>query len=105
LIESRGANEHSTLGKPIYASYRRLFELPPGDPERQLRRAVDAASAAGWAITETEPFRLGDHLSMGGRKRLATGNAQMGITVFPTGTPSDETHRPAMQILMNHYGS
>src|SRR5215218_4676172 len=98
LVKSRGENEHTTFGKPSYASYRRMFEIPRAEPERQLRQALDAASAAGWAITDSEPFRLLDHLSQGGHKRLPTGRRDLGITVFPTGTPSDKTHRPTMLI-------
>jgi hypothetical protein len=42
---------------------------------------------------------------MGGRKRLPTGRAEFGVTVFPHGTPSGRTDRPALLILLNHSGS
>ena len=105
LVESHGRNEGSTLGKPVYASYRRLFELPPGDPERQLRDAVDAAAAAGWQFTESKPFRVADSLSQAGRKRLPTGVAELTITVFPHGPPSGGTSQPALLVLLTHTGS
>jgi hypothetical protein len=106
VVESRGDNEHSTFGARVDASYRRLLELPRGDPERQLRQAVAAAAAAGWKIADGEPFRLQGSLSQGGRKRLATGDvAELDITVFPNGTPNGDVSGPAMLVRLGNVSS
>jgi hypothetical protein len=101
LIDSREQNEGSTLGKPVYPEYRRLFELPPGDRERQIQHAADAAAAAGWAVTADAPSRTTSgapvHLA---DKELAAGRADLAITLFPNGPPSGETHQAAMLIRM-----
>ena len=44
LIHSRESNEGSALGKPHLAEYTLMFELPPGDPEKQMQHAVNAGS-------------------------------------------------------------
>jgi hypothetical protein len=106
VIYSREQDKGSSLGKPVYASYERLFELPAGDPEQQLKHAVDAAAAAGWTIPESEPSRSGaGDLVQLGHKRLPTGDAALGFTVFPDGPPSGRTTRPALLILLRHRGS
>ena len=68
-----------------------------------LHGATDESSEKLRALTE--PFRSNGDLSMGGRKRLPTGRAEFGVTVFPHGTPSGRTDRPALLILLNHSGS
>ena len=53
----RGATVALVVGKPVCPKYTRLFELPPGDRERQIQDAADAAEAAGWASPEPADSR------------------------------------------------
>jgi len=102
LVYTRAEKEGTALGERVYASYRRLFELPSGNPEHQLRAAVKAATRDGWKITG-DPFRTGGTLSQAGEKRLASGHAEVGITVFPKGTPSGNARGPALLIVLRHF--
>jgi hypothetical protein len=47
LVDTESRNEGRSLGKPVPASYTRLFRLG-SDPARALEDARSAATAAGW---------------------------------------------------------
>ncbi len=64
LIRSTEQSEGtSLLGKPVQAEYTRLFALPAGDPKQQLRRALDAATAANWDTRKDLPLPERLHLN------------------------------------------
>ena len=45
------ADRETFLGKPVFAQFARVFELPAGaDPRREIDRALAAALAAGWQL-------------------------------------------------------
>ena len=47
------ADRENFLGKPVFAQYTRVFELPAGaDPRSEIDRALAAALAAGWQLDE-----------------------------------------------------
>ena len=106
LIDSHERNEGSTLGKPVYPEYSRLFELPPGDRRRQIQDAADAAATAGWTLTAAGPSGSIDgalvHLA---DKELAAGHGDLAITLFPHGPPSGKTHEPALLIRMRLFST
>jgi hypothetical protein len=103
LVDSDEQDEGSTLGKPVYAEYRRMFELRRGDPERQFEHAVDAAVAAGWVMLDAEPFHVDGAMAQSGNKRLPTGRASIAITVFPDGPPSGESRVPTLLLRLRHF--
>jgi hypothetical protein len=104
LIDSTERDAGSSLGKPIYPEYRRMFGLPQGDPERQLEHAAAAAAAVGWLMSEPEHSPVGGAIVSFGDKRLSTGRASAGITLFPNGPPSGETSEPTLLLRLRNFG-
>ena len=106
LIDSHERNEGSTLGKPVYPEYSRLFELPPGDRQRQIQAAADAAKTAGWTLAAAAPSGSIDgalvHLA---DKELAAGHGDLAITLFPHGPPSGKTHQAALLVRMRLFST
>ena len=100
LVNVREQDRGTTVGKPVYAKYSRMFAVPAGDPEQQLEQALAAARAAGWTVEDDDIFRLGDNLTQSGSKRLAIGPAWISVTVFPKRPPSGEPNGPAMLITI-----
>lgn len=105
LAKSSQQNEGSTFGKPTRARLSRLFTLPPGDPKRQLERAVAAARASGWKITAVDTNRSLGALVAIGDKELEGGRAQMSITVYVDDTLlRGEVKSPALKVSLEHLG-
>ena len=106
LIDSHEQNEGTTLGKPVYPEYRRLFELPPGDRQRQIQDAADAAATAGWKLTAAAPSGSIDRdLVQLADKELAAGHGDLTVTLFPHGPPSGKTHEAALLIRMRLFST
>jgi hypothetical protein len=79
-----------------------MYALPQGDPERQLEHA--AAAAAGWLMSDPERSPVGGAIVSFGDKRLSTGRARAGITLFPNGPPSGETAQPTLLLRLRNFG-
>ena len=99
LVDTDSQSEGTSLGKPVFARYTRMFELPPGTAEEALGHARAAALAAGWAeVASEEGVFAAD-------KTLPTGGGQLGITVFRDARilPRD-VRPPALQVNLRHRG-
>src|SRR5688500_2236974 len=102
LVDADEQNEGTTFGKPVAARYSRVFEVPAGEPERVLAEAVAAAGAGGWTMESSAEALLGDLVALGSRK-LATGQADLSLTLF-TGVrpvPGGFT-APALRVSLEH---
>jgi hypothetical protein len=99
LVETDSQSEGTSLGKPVFARYTRMFELPPNTAEEALGHARAAALAAGWA-----QVGVGDGV-FAADKTLATGGGHLGITVFRDARilPKD-VRPPALQVNLRHRG-
>jgi hypothetical protein len=99
LVETDSQDEGTSLGRPVFARYTRMFELPPGTAEEALGHARAAALAAGWAHVASEAGVFAAD------KTLATGGGHLGITVFRDARilPKD-VRPPALQVNLRHRG-
>jgi hypothetical protein len=100
LVDTNSQNEGTSLGKPVFARYTRLFELLPGTAGEALEQARVAAAAAGWAQVGSK------YGAFSADKTLATGAAHLDITVFPDPRilPKD-VRPPALQVNLRHGGT
>ncbi len=99
LVDTDSQNEGTSLGKPVFARYTRMFEVPPGSAATVLRHAQAAALAAGWKQVGS------DEGVVAADKMLATGGAHLGITVFRDQRilPKD-VRAPALLVNLRHRG-
>lgn len=105
LADTDEQNEGTTFGKPVAARYVRLFGLPSSDPEGALEDAIAAAEAAGWTVEGARRGSLGGIVGQG-TKRLSTGTAHLGLTLFLDATVlRDSVRPPALRISLEHLGS
>lgn len=100
LVLTNERDQGTSLGEPAAARYERLFDLPPGDPERQLQRAVEAAVAAGWTLDEGRGL---SGKTRSGVKRLRGGDVRMSVTLITDSvTLGDAVLPPALLISLRH---
>ena len=100
LIQTESQNEGTSLGKPVFARYSRLFEVR--SPARQLEQARTAATAAGWVL-EDPGFELGGSTSFIAAKRLATGGAELTVTLYTGARLLPRGVRPpALGVSLRH---
>ena len=100
LVDTDSQSEGTSLGKPVFARYTRMFELPPGTAEEALGHARAAALAAGWSEVGSDDDVLAAD------KPLPTGGAHLGITIFRDQRilPRD-VRPPALLVNLRHRGS
>jgi hypothetical protein len=100
LVDSKSENEGTSLGKPVSASYTRMFELGADAAAQALDHARAAALAAGWKLGEREPR------AFVAEKQLASGRAELVVSLFRDSLllPKDVTP-PALQISLRGLGS
>ena len=55
LVDTKSENAGTSLGKPVPASYTRMFELDADAATDALDHARAAAVAAGWKVGQREP--------------------------------------------------
>ena len=104
LVDRASQNEGSALGKPVSARVRRMFELAPGNADEALAHARAAATSAGWTLSA--PSQAFPNVLVGD-KRLPTGRAQLGVTVFLDSRllgDGAEVRPPALLISLRHLG-
>ena len=105
LVDTDEQNEGTTLGKPVRARYTRLFAVGGANPERVLDEAIAAAEAAGWTVEGGRRQGVGGLVGLGD-KRLATGRAQLGLTVFTDARVlRDGVSPPALKVSLEHLSS
>lgn len=99
LVDTDSQNEGTSLGKPVFARYTRMFELPPGTAEDALRHARAAALDAGWKEVGSK-----DDVFSADRT-LPTGGAHLGLTIFRDARILPEDVRPpALLVNLRHRG-
>ncbi len=99
LVDAKSENEGTSLGKPVSASYTRMFELGADAAAQALDHAGEAAVAAGWKIGEREPR------AFVAEKTLPSGRAELVVGLFRDSLllPKDVTP-PALQISLRGLG-
>jgi hypothetical protein len=102
LVDSEQVEEHTAFGKDVEAKLTRVFSLPAGNLGDHLDHALEAAGAAGWAVSKGPVIRMDNAFGQAATKRLRTGSAQMSLTVYPSGTPGGSVHGPALVITLRH---
>jgi hypothetical protein len=102
LVDTEQVEDHTSFGKAVEAKLTRVFSLPAGNLEARLERALEAAGAAGWAVSEGPVIRMDNAFGQAASKRLRTGSAQISLTVYPNGTPGGSVHGPALVITLRH---
>ena len=95
LFDAKSENEGTSLGKPVSASYTRMFELGAGAAADALDHAREAAVAAGWTVGQQEPR------AFVAEKTLPSGRAELVVGVFRDSLllPKD-VMPPALQISL-----
>jgi hypothetical protein len=108
LVDTREqkADRENFLGKPVFAQFTRVFELPAGaNPRREVDRALAAALAAGWQLNEGSRgvSESGGSLAVGLDKLLPTGETMSAnLTLYTHESsylPSNVTP-PALRISL-----
>lgn len=100
LVDSDSQNEGTSLGKPVSATYTRMFELSATVAAQALDHARAAAVAAGWKpVAQQEPG------SFVAGKQLPSGRAELAVSLFRDSLllPKDVTP-PALQISLRGLG-
>jgi hypothetical protein len=104
LVDTDSQNEGSSLGKPVFARYTRMFEIAPGTADRALEDAHAAAVSAGWVPLEATPSRAFPDVFVAD-KRLPSGGAHLGVTVFlDSRVLPDDVKPPALLVSLRHNG-
>ena len=100
LVDTKSQNEGMSLGKPVSASYTRMFELAGAAAAQALERAREAAVAAGWT-----PVGKPDVRGFVAGKRASSGPVELVVTLFRDSLllPTD-VKPPALQISLRHLG-
>jgi hypothetical protein len=102
LVDTDEQNEGTTFGKPVAARSVRLFAVSGASPERVLADALAAAEAAGWTLEQPQRSALGGLVAQGS-KRLPTGTARLGLTIFLDATVlPDDARPPALRVSLEH---
>ena len=98
LVDTDSQNDGMSLGKPVSASYTRIFELGAAGAAQALEHAREAAVTAGWT-TEGKPNVRGFVAG----KRESSGPVELGVTLFRDSLllPKD-VKPPALQITLRH---
>ena len=99
LVDTESRNEGRSLGKPVPASYTRLFRLD-SDPARAVEDARSAATAAGWQ-------QLGEATAemFVGSKRVPSG--RLALTLALVEDPnllSEGVEPPVLSVALRHLG-
>jgi hypothetical protein len=104
LVDTDSQNEGSSLGKPVFARYTRMFELAPGTSGRAIGDARAAAMSAGWVPLDATPSRAFPNVFVA-NKRLPSGRVRLGVTVFlDARVLSDDVKPPALRVSLRHDG-
>jgi hypothetical protein len=100
LVDTTSQNEGTALGKPVSASYTRMFELGVKAATDALERARAAAEEAGWTPAGDDSRR-----GLVAHKRLSSGRAELVITEFKDSLllPKD-VKPPALQVSLRDLG-
>ena len=100
LVDTDSQNEGSALGKPVLASYTRLFQLTPGGSARAVEDARAAAKASGWTQVGKVDARV-----FVVDKRVPSGRMELGITLLEDSLllPRD-VKPPALLVSLRHHG-
>jgi len=99
LVDTTSQNEGTSLGKPVSASYDRMFELGADATADALAHARAAAVAAGWKVSQEEPR------AVVAEKALPSGRAELVVSLFRDSLllPKDVTP-PALQVSLRGVG-
>ena len=99
LVDTKSQNEGTSLGKPVPASYNRMFELGADANADTLDHARAAAVAAGWKVGQRDPR------AFVAERTLPSGRAELVVTLFRDSLllPKDVTP-PALQIGLRGLG-
>ena len=101
LVDTDSQNEGTTLGKPIAARYRRMFELTDAGAARAFEDARATATASGWREVGREGARV-----FVADKRAPSGRIELGITLFEDSLVlPDDVKPPALLVSLRHQGS
>jgi hypothetical protein len=95
LVDAKSENEGTSLGKPVPASYTRMFELGADAAGDAIDHAREAAVAAGWEVGERQPR------AFVAEKTLPSGRAELVVSLFRDSLllPKDVAP-PALQISL-----
>jgi len=99
LVDTKSENAGTSLGKPVPASYTRMFELGADAAADALDHARAAAVAAGWKVGQREPR------AFVAEKTLPSGRAELVVSLFRDSLllPND-VRPPALQISLRGLG-
>jgi hypothetical protein len=99
LVDTESQNEGTSLGRPVLATYTRLFQLPGGSAG-PLEDARSAAAAAGWELTAATAGK-----SVVGSKRVGSGPIELTLVLVedPRLLPKD-VKSPALSVSLRHLG-
>jgi hypothetical protein len=99
LVDTESRNEGRSLGRPVPASYTRLFRLG-SDPARALEEARSAATTAGWQ-------QLGEATAVifVGSKRVPSGRIALTLALVedPNQLP-EGVEPPVLSVALRHLG-
>ena len=99
LVDTESRNEGRSLGKPVPATYTRLFRLD-ADPGRALEEASAAATAAGW-----KPLGQATGSTFVGSKSIPSGRAVLTLALVEDGNLLPEgVDPPALSVGLRHLG-
>ncbi|HUQ22040.1 MAG TPA: hypothetical protein VM049_03410 [Gaiellaceae bacterium] len=99
LVDTDSQNEGTSLGKPVFARYTRMFQLSKS-PARAFQDASGEAKAAGW-IQVGNP----DAHVFVADKRAPSGRIELAVTLFEDSRllPA-EVKPPALLVSLRHNG-
>ena len=100
LVVTDSQHEGTSLGQPVSAQYKRMFELTAAAAAGALEHARQAAAAAGWTPTEASGERgfVAEKPATSGRLELAVVQFR-DVLLLPPGVKP-----PAFQISLRHLG-
>ena len=100
LVDTDSQNEGSSLGKPVLASYTRLFQLARGGSARAVEDARAVAKASGW----TQVGKADARVFVAG-KRVPSGRMELGITLLEDSLLLPRYVKPpALLVSLRHHG-
>ena len=100
LVDTDSQNEGTSLGKPVFASYTRMFQLTAGSSVRAVADARAKAKASGWTQVGKADARV-----FVADKRAPSGRIELGITLFEDSLllPRD-VKPPVLLVSLRHMG-